>query len=93
MLVINGFPTHFYQMLDTSNPICTPLTNIQYVVKVSNPNGCEAYDTMWVFVGSTMVTASNDTTIFCGQQTQISATVSNIQSGTEFFMATCIQFK
>lgn len=77
-------PDTFLSNADTSNPICTPLTNIQYVVKVSNPNGCEAYDTMWVFVGSTMVTASNDTTIFCGQQTQISATVSNIQSGTEF---------
>ncbi len=77
-------PSTFLSNPDTSNPICTPLTNIQYVVKVSNPNGCEAYDTIWVHVGSTMVTASNDTTIYCGQQTQISVTVNNLLPGTNF---------
>lgn len=77
-------PSTFLSNPDTSNPICTPLTNVQYVVRISNPNGCEAFDTMWVYVGSTMVSASNDTTIFCGQQTQISVTVNNMLPGTHF---------
>lgn len=77
-------PSTFLSNPDTSNPICTPLTNIRYQVRVSHPNGCEAVDSMWVYVASTLVTASNDTSIICGQSIQLSATVSDMMPGTTF---------
>lgn len=77
-------PSTYLSNADTSNPICTPLTNIHYEVQVTHPNGCMASDSMWVYVASTIVTASNDTTIFCGQSVQLNATVSDMLPGTTF---------
>lgn len=66
------------------NPICTPLSNVQYVLHAWHPDGCEAYDTINVFVGSTSVTAYQDTTIYCGEMANLSVELENPISGTTY---------
>lgn len=66
-------PSQFLSDETTEDPIAFPPTTTEYVVQVLNAEGCAAFDTVLVEVGSLSIELASDTTICFGDTTQLSA--------------------
>ncbi len=73
-LTYSWTPVDYLDNPNNARPVCTPEKNMQYIVTVKNPNGCESYDTVNVTLGGTLsVFAGKDTSICTGKSVQLQA--------------------
>ncbi|MBP9221112.1 MAG: T9SS type A sorting domain-containing protein [Chitinophagales bacterium] len=69
------FPTTYLSDPFISNPTCTPLTNINYLLTVTNANGCIDTDTLHVEVFPEVIAnAGDDINVCAGASTILNAT-------------------
>lgn len=69
------FPTTYLDDPFIFNPTCTPLANINYLLTVTNANGCIDTDTLYVEVfPATIANAGEDINVCAGASTTLSAT-------------------
>ncbi|MCB0753987.1 MAG: gliding motility-associated C-terminal domain-containing protein [Flavobacteriales bacterium] len=67
------FPNVFIDNVNISNPQVWPVFDTEYIVEVTNADGCVGYDTLLVSLFEPQLTVSQDETICLGDTAQISA--------------------
>lgn len=59
---------------NSSQPECTPLDNVRYILSVRNKTGCTSYDTVDIITGGALpLSVSEDKNLCLGDQVQLSA--------------------
>ena len=64
------------------NPTATVIENTTFFVTVTTPNGCNAIDSVTVFVNPLTITGTDSTTIICGNSTTLNTITNYTGTGT-----------
>ncbi len=67
-------PATYLNNANSAQPICSAPSDMRYIVTITNEQGCIAYDTVYVKVGTTLLVHAGEDIVLCsGSSVQLSA--------------------